>query len=91
MTSPTFSAKLASGTTLTNVEGKAVLFSIRTGESYGLNGMAAEMLRALLASDSASAAADIAQNYAATPEIILQDMGELAAELAALKLIDLQH
>ena len=37
--------RLAPGTTLTNVEGKDVLFSVKTGDSYGLNETAARMLR----------------------------------------------
>jgi hypothetical protein len=37
--------RLAPGTTLTSVEGKDVLFSVKTGDSYGLNETAAGMLR----------------------------------------------
>jgi len=37
--------RLAAGTTLTTIEGKDVLFSVKTGDSYGLNETAARMLR----------------------------------------------
>ena len=37
--------RLAPGTTLTIVEGKDVLFSVKSGDSYGLNETAARMLR----------------------------------------------
>ena len=42
------SAKLAKGVSLTEIEGKAVLFAMRTGDTFGLSETAAVFLRALL-------------------------------------------
>ena len=52
--------RLAPGTTLTNVEGKEVLFSVRTGDSYGLNETAARMVRLALEMSLDDAAAQLA-------------------------------
>lgn len=90
-TSTPFSARLSPGTTLTRVEGKAVLFSVRSGESYGLNDMAALMLETLCATDSLRAARRLAQDYAAPEADILNDLAELASSLAELKLVELRR
>lgn len=90
MSIPAFRASLAPGTTLTRVEGKQVLFSVRTGESFGLNEMAAEMLRRLFESDSQAAALALASEYSAPAEEIAHDLHELATELAGLRLVVLE-
>lgn len=82
-----YTAKLAQGTSLTKVEGKDVLFSVRTGESFGLNETAAAMLARLLESDSVVAAQGIAREYAAPEDEIAADLRALAEELAGAKLL----
>jgi acetylornithine/succinyldiaminopimelate/putrescine aminotransferase len=80
-------AKLSKGITLTTIEGKRVLFSIRNGETYGLNETAAAFLDQLLATDLASAANACAAKFDAPLEEIRGDMKALADELSGLGLI----
>lgn len=80
--------RLAQGTTLTNVEGKDVLFSVRSGESYGLNETAARMVRLALEMNLDDAAAKLAEEYGATREELRGDLGELIGELVQLKLVE---
>ncbi len=91
MSNPEYRATLTRGTTLTRVEGKDVLFSVRTGETYGLNEMAADMLRRLFELGSGEAVRALAADYAAPATQIGADLFELASELAGLKLIELQR
>jgi Coenzyme PQQ synthesis protein D (PqqD) len=84
-----YSAQLAAGITLTRVEGKDVLFSVRSGDSYGLNEVAAHMLSLLLETDAASAAGQLAVEYAALEAEIREDLDELARMLAEARLIDI--
>lgn len=79
--------QLAPGTTLTRVEGKDVLFSVRTGDSYGLNETAAHMLKLGIEIGLDTAASRISQEYDVTPEEIRADLGELVQELVRLKLV----
>jgi hypothetical protein len=80
--------RLAQGTTLTNVEGKDVLFSIRSGDSYGLNETAARMVRLALEMSLDDAAARLAEEYGATREELRGDLDELIGELVQLKLAE---
>jgi hypothetical protein len=79
---------LSSGTTLTNVEGKDVLFSVRSGDSYGLNETAAQMVRLALEVGVNDAATRLAGEYNAPAEQLRADLDELVGELAQLKLLD---
>lgn len=90
-TPPVFKASLAKGVTLTRIEGKSVLFSTRTGESFGLNDIGAEMLTQLFARDSLQAARHISTEYNAPEPEIHQDLLELVSELAVLKLVELKR
>ena len=89
MTVTIFRARLAPGTTLTRVEGKDVLFSTRTGETFGLNETAAAMLARIVASDSMQAARTLAAEYAAPEDEIASDLRSLVDELARLKLVEI--
>lgn len=80
--------RLAQGTTLTNVEGKDVLFSVRTGDSYGLNETAARMVRLALEMSLDDAAVKLAEEYGATREELRGDLDELIGELVQLKLAE---
>lgn len=80
--------RLAPGTTLTNVEGKEVLFSVRTGDSYGLNETAARMVRLALEMSLDDAAAQLAEEYGAGRDELRGDLGELVGELVQLKLAE---
>lgn len=78
--------QLAPGTTLTTIEGKDVLFSTRTGDSFGLNETAARMLRLALEVGIAEAATTLAGEYNAAQEELRSDLDELVGELVQLKL-----
>jgi hypothetical protein len=78
--------RLSPGTSLTAIEGKSVLFSVKTGESYGLNETAAQMLRLGLESGLDHAAERLAQDYAAPVAEIRRDLDALMHDLLRLKL-----
>ena len=73
--------QLTPGTTLTLVEGKNVLFSVKSGDSFGLNETAAEMLKRAREDGMEKAAKRLAQDYDAPIEEIRSDLDELVAEL----------
>lgn len=79
--------RLAAGTSLTIIEGKSVLFSVKTGESYGLNEVAARMLELGLEGGLAYAAERLAKDYDAPVDEIRNDLDELARDLAQARLI----
>jgi len=81
--------QLTPGTSLTTIEGKSVLFSVKTGESYGLNDMAAEMLKLCLEGGVDHAAERLAQDYNAPLEEIRNDINELTRDLVQAKLVRL--
>ena len=64
--------RLAAGTSLTSVEGRDVLFSVRSGESYGLNETAAQM----------------AAEYGVGAEEIRGDIEQLVQELIQLRMVE---
>lgn len=79
--------RLAKGITQTTIEGKRVLFSVRSGETYGLNETAAAFLEEALAADLESAAQKCAARFDAPIDEIRADMRTLMDELTGLKLI----
>lgn len=79
--------QLTPGTSLTVIEGKSVLFSVKTGKSYGLNETAAEMLKLGLEDGIERAVAYLARNYDAPAEEIKSDLDELALDLVRVKLV----
>jgi hypothetical protein len=79
--------RLAPGTTLTNVEGKDVLFSVKTGDSYGLNETAARMLRVGCEADLDEAVDQLAAEYGVERNEIRDDFKELVSELVQLKFV----
>ena len=81
--------QLTPGTTLTLVEGKSVLFSVKSGDSFGLNETAAEMLKNAREDGMEKAAKRLAQDYDAPIEEIRSDLDELVAELVRLKFVQL--
>ncbi len=81
--------QLTPGTTLTLVEGKSVLFSVKSGDSFGLNETAAEMLKMAREEGLAKAAKRLAQDYDAPLEEIRNDLDELVGELVRLKFAQL--
>lgn len=80
--------RLSPGTTLTHVEGKDVLFSVRTGDSYGLNETAARMVRLSLELGLDQAAAQLSEEYGVTCEELRGDLDEMIGELLQLKLAE---
>jgi len=81
--------QLTPGTSLTTIEGKSVLFSVKTGESYGLNETAAQMLRRGLEGGLERAVEQLAKDYNAPIEEIRSDLDELARHLAQMKLVQI--
>lgn len=81
--------QLAPGTTLTQVEGKSVLFSVKSGDSFGLNETAAEMLRIAREEGLDEAAKRLALEYDAPIAEIRSDLDELVGELVRLKFAQL--
>ena len=79
--------RLAPGTTLTNVEGKDVLFSVKTGDSYGLNETAARMLRVGCGANLDEAVDQLAAEYSVERNEIRDDFKELVRELVQLKFV----
>ena len=79
--------RLAPGTTLTIVEGKDVLFSVKSGDSYGLNETAARMLRVGLEADLDEAVDRLAEEYGAERTEIREDFEQLVRELVQLKFV----
>ncbi len=79
--------QLTPGTTLTLVEGKSVLFSVKSGDSFGLNETAADMLNMAREEGLAEAAERLAQDYDAPLEEIRSDLDELVEELVRLKFV----
>ena len=79
--------RLAPGTTLTTVEGKDVLFSVKSGDSYGLNETAARMLRLGLEADLGPAVNQLAEEYGVERKEIRDDFDELVRELVQLKFV----
>jgi hypothetical protein len=79
--------RLAPGTTLTNVEGKDVLFSVKTGDSYGLNETAARMLRVGCEAELDEAVDRLAAEYSLEHDEIRDDFKELVRELVQLKFV----
>lgn len=80
-------AKLSKGITLTTIEGKRLLFSIRSGDTYGLNETAAAFVEQMLKTDLAAAAATCASLFDAPVDEIRGDMRALSDELSGLGLI----
>ncbi len=80
---------LSPGTTLTQVEGKSVLFSVKSGDSFGLNETAADMLKIAREDGLEEAAKRLAQEYDAPITEIRSDLDELVGELVRLKFAQL--
>ena len=79
--------RLTAGTTLTNVEGKDVLFSVKSGDSYGLNETAARMLRLGLGAELEDVVDQLADEYGVERKEIRDDFETLARELVQLKFV----
>lgn len=81
--------QLAPGTSLTEIQGKSVLFSVKTGETYGLNETAAEMVQLGMAIGLDRAAYQLARDYDVAVDEIRSDLDELTRELVSLKFAQL--
>lgn len=78
---------LFDGVSLNEIDGKTVLFSLKTGDSFGLNESAAIMLKKVI-DDGFSAALDAcAELFEADRAIIETDLRELLAELEGNQLL----
>jgi hypothetical protein len=81
--------RLSKGTTLTLVEGREILFSVRTGESFGLNETAARMLKSSFESEPEQVALQLAAEYGVSAAEIREDLDQLIGSLSRAKLIEL--
>lgn len=73
--------KLARGVSLTQIDGKSVLFALKTGDTYGLNASAGTFVEALVKSDFDGAVRACASAYDAPEAEIAADMRELVRDL----------
>lgn len=80
---------LTQGTTLTDVGGRQVLFSVKTGESFGLNDTAAHMLVLCMELGTQKAVEQLARDYEVSPEELTQDLHELLDGLKNARMIQL--
>lgn len=78
---------LTPGVTLTKIDGRSVLFSVGSGETFGLNDSAADMLELLIAEGSEIAVGACAKLYDVPEDTLRSDMDDLVQELARLGLI----
>jgi hypothetical protein len=81
--------QLAPGTSLSEIQGKSVLFSVKTGETYGLNESAAEMVRLGIEKGLDRAADQLAREYEVALDEIRSDLDGLMRELVRLKFAQL--
>lgn len=81
-------AKLTKGVTLTQIEGKTVLFSLKSGDTFGLNDSAALFVKQLLASDFDAAVKACATEFEAPEAEVRGDMQEILDDLVAQKLLE---
>lgn len=73
--------------TLTETQGKLVLFSKKTGDFFGLNESALFLLKTLLESDFSTTLVRGAQEFQVEPSILEQDLVDLVAELEKTSII----
>lgn len=85
------SIKLTEGTTLTEVGGKDVLFSVKSGESFGLNETAAHMLRLCLELGATQAVQQLSEEYSVSAEELREDLQALLDGLADVRLIQIER
>lgn len=85
------SIKLTEGTTLTEVGGKDVLFSVKSGESFGLNETAAHMLRLCLELGVAQTVQQLSEEYSVSAEELREDLQSLLDGLADARMIQIER
>lgn len=79
--------KLTPGTTLTDISGKQVLFSVKSGESFGLNETAALMLQLCLEHGPRTAAQQLSTQFDVPADELAGDLDELLQGLAQAGLV----
>lgn len=73
--------------TLTETQGKLVLFSKKTGDFFGLNESALFLLKTLLESDFSTALQKGAEEFQVDPSTLEADLVDLVAELEKTSII----
>lgn len=82
---------MAEGTLMRELDGEAILLNIKTEQYYGLDETGTRILAVLTESDSVQAAlVQLLDEYEVEAEVLQQDVLELANNLLAQGLIDLQ-
>lgn len=82
-----FKIQLNPGITLTETQGKLVLFSKKTGDFFGLNESALFLLKNLLESDFSTAVQKGAEEFQVDTATLEADLVDLVAELEKTSII----
>ena len=82
-----FKVAISPGATLTDMDGKSVIFSKKSGAFYGLNNSANQLLDGLVKSDFDSTVTKYASLYGVQREVLVADISEMLDELLELKLV----
>lgn len=82
-----FKIQLNPGITLTETQGKLVLFSKKTGDFFGLNESALFLLKTLLESDFSTAVQKGAEEFQVDTATLEADLVDLVAELEKTSII----
>lgn len=82
-----FQIKLPKEVTLTEMDGKLVLFSKKTGDFFGLNESGAFFIQRLLKSDFKETIKEAARTFSAPEQELQQDLTDLVKQLEGLGLL----
>lgn len=83
-----FSITLKNDVTVTQIDGRTVLFSKRKGDFFGLNDSAFELFSRLQAKNFDVVVEEAAAAYQVDPKIIREDLQSLVDELEKKRLIE---
>ena len=82
--------RLTSHTSLTNIDGEAVLLDINEGQYYGLNHVGAAFLNNLQEGvNSEQSINELSQNYSTEQQQVENDINELITQLLEKKLLEI--
>lgn len=87
MANNNFRIELAAELTLTEKDGKVVLFSKKTGDFFGLNETAGYFLKELCKSDFLTTLSNASAEFSVPETELSSDISELVSELESQKLV----
>lgn len=82
-----YKIRVEDGVTTTNVDGRAVLFSKKTGDFFGLNDTALHFFTRLLSETSDTVAVETSERFQVPTDIVTRDLNELVDGLVQKKLV----